>query len=382
MELMIEAPKQSVFTKKEALYIAAAYQVCLVSTVFTFLALTDVGLDPSRLAGLFSNWDARHYLHLATYGYTTSGDPANFIVFFPLFPFLVWLGSFITPPVVAGVLITNISSIIGHAYFILFLQKRRYSRAKIWRVLLLLMLSPVSIYFTLNYTEGLLLGLTGVFLYYLERKKFLGAAAIGCLASMTKLVGILFLIPYAFYCIRLRPVRINWRALTYAALIPCGYAFYSLINYLLFGNPLHYMIIQREHWSKQSANPFTQYWFVAQDMLRGYHFEASLMKQTYTFDYIALLLAPLIILIYVLLTTRRKRLPIGYILWSIAQLLVFTSQSYWLSSFRYAALVLPLYIMLEELGARFKPIYFFTIVVFGAASLYCCYIFSTGWWLL
>jgi hypothetical protein len=376
-----QIPEQH-YSLKNVLTIAVAYQLALVLLVALLLKFTGQGMLPGRLAGLFGNWDARLYLYIAAHGYETSGDPANFIVFFPLFPILIWLLSFLLNPIVAGIVITNIASVIGHAYFILFLQERGYCRQKIWRILLLLLFSPVSVYFTLNYTEGVLLGLSAVFLYYLEQRKLLGAAVLGCFASMTKLIGILFLIPYIFYCVSWRPFKIKWPELFYAAIIPLGYGFYSLINYKRFGDGLHYMLVQRDHWSKQSVNPFRQYWYTLFDVLHGNHFEEEILKQTYTFDYIALLIAPIIIIAYVLLRRNQNKLPFSLVLWSLAQLLVFCSQSYWMSSFRYAALILPLYIMIEEVTYRIRPVYYSVLLISALGSIYCCYIFTTGWWLL
>ena len=43
---------------------------------------------------MFNHWDAPHYVAIAKNGYVNTGDAANFIVFFPLYPILIRLFTF------------------------------------------------------------------------------------------------------------------------------------------------------------------------------------------------------------------------------------------------------------------------------------------------
>ena len=147
-------------------------------------------------------------------------------------------------------------------------------------------------------------------MYLLERKRFLGAAVLGCLAAMTKLVGVLTIIPYAFYCLDWKPLRVNWRKLIYGAIIPCGYGFYSLINYRLFGNAQYYMDVQRDHWTKRSVNPLSQYWSAWVDVLRENNVDSHWLKQSYILDYAAMLLSSIDSLAYLARSSKPNRLPL------------------------------------------------------------------------
>ena len=72
--------------------------------------------------------DAPHYLFLATEGYQATGEQANLIVFYPLYPLLMRLLSFVTGnAAISGVLISQISfSAASVVLFRLIEKKNRY----------------------------------------------------------------------------------------------------------------------------------------------------------------------------------------------------------------------------------------------------------------
>src|SRR5207253_7704917 len=60
----------------------------LVKAVLVTLTLIEFGAAPDPLTALgraWDQWDARHYVYLATHGYEAAGDARNLIAFFPLY---------------------------------------------------------------------------------------------------------------------------------------------------------------------------------------------------------------------------------------------------------------------------------------------------------
>ena len=89
--------------------------VFLVFGVLAVIVLRPEALPGGSLLGLWERWDAPHFFEVARYGYGPPADPAR-IVIFPLFPALVALGSLVTSPLVAGMLISfgaTLASAVG-----------------------------------------------------------------------------------------------------------------------------------------------------------------------------------------------------------------------------------------------------------------------------
>src|SRR5205085_12615076 len=69
---------------------------------------------PRAWLDIWNRWDAPHFIEIARYGYGPPADPAR-IVLFPLFPWLIRVGSLVTSPVVAGMAIAFLSSLVAAA---------------------------------------------------------------------------------------------------------------------------------------------------------------------------------------------------------------------------------------------------------------------------
>ncbi|MCW4031638.1 MAG: hypothetical protein NWE80_04665, partial [Candidatus Bathyarchaeota archaeon] len=84
---------------KVAILIALIAKLAVFSIGYTTAYTTALtNGDPTEplqlIMNQFSKWDSPHYMYIAQNGYVNEGDPANFIVFFPLYPLLVRLITF------------------------------------------------------------------------------------------------------------------------------------------------------------------------------------------------------------------------------------------------------------------------------------------------
>ena len=257
---------------KDALFVLLL--ACLSrAVIFTSAAVltSHSPFDPSVLL----KWDAHHYLKLAELGYSDytetcpdCGDNAHiFLVFFPLYPWFVRLFSLITAgnAYAAAIISSNLFFFLGIWYAFL-LARRLVGRKGAYAAVLFLAFAPASIFFSMPYTESLFLFVSAASLYYASGKKWLPAALFGGLAAMTRMVGIMTLIPPCI--IWIEDIRIHsitrgkqfsnaqkniLRFILPMCLIPAGAFAYLLLNWYVEGNPFRFLFYQKHHWGNTAV---------------------------------------------------------------------------------------------------------------------------------
>lgn len=335
----------------------------------------------SRIIHLFRVWDGQHYIYLAENGYQTSGFAANLIAFYPLYPLLIWAASSLGSDThISAIFITIVASFMGHVVFALYLMEIGCDRWKTWRILTLLFLTPITVYFSVIYTEALFLLETAMCLLMLRKEQYKWAAISGLCASATRLFGVLLVIPYIAHFLETKQLVTKWRSLLWVCLIPLGYVIYLCINWQLFGDIFYHRNVLQSYWHKTAVSPISQY---------VHHFKWMFIQKrnieffTYRVDIFMTLITPLIVVLYGGLKFVKKTcLGWGEITWTLSQWAIVASQSFWLSSARYVLLILPLYIMVEELSWTWWRFgYFLVLSVATGVALYGISLFSQGAWL-
>ena len=139
--------------------------------------------------------DAPHYLFLATEGYQATGEQANLIVFYPLYPLLMRLLSFVTGnAAISGILISQVSFSAASVVLFRLIEKDHSARAA-WLGTLLMVLYPFCVFTMGVFTEGLFLLLTLLTLSAIRERRYLAAGIFGFLAAFTRTQGMLLLAP-------------------------------------------------------------------------------------------------------------------------------------------------------------------------------------------
>jgi len=369
--------KEGKITWQEASVMCAAYQLILLFLIGLFLWKNNAALDIDTLVRRFSAWDGEHYLYLSRSGYPSSGQKTHLIAFFPLYPLLIRILTFVfVSPHLAGLVVSSIGSIVGHSVFMLFLQDFGLPRAKVWRVMLLLFCSPIAVYFSNLYSEGMYLALSSAFLLCVYRYRFLPAAVVGALAAVTRPPGVLFVVPYLVRLAEQASKRKIPRQAAYGILILSGFFLYLGLNLFLFGDPFHFLAVQGREWHKHLQNPFQTYLYNVRLLFVPFE---KVQFWTYHLDLFST--AVLLLLFPLYFFFAKERLPMSLILWAVSNWLLFCSQSYWLSNMRFIGLILPLYVMLEELTWRLPVLYWAVLLlsVWGAVSVVNA--FSMGGWI-
>ncbi|MGO8947899.1 MAG: mannosyltransferase family protein [Ktedonobacterales bacterium] len=149
----------------------------------------------SQLLQVWTTWDGAHYAAIAEGGYTQLQQTA----FFPLYPLLERMLAplFGGNPALAGLAIANAACLVAYA-LLRVLAEREYGRSVARQTLLYLAIFPYSLFLAAAYTEALFLALSlGVFLA-LRGHHWKLAGVLAALATLTRPVGILLLVPVVY----------------------------------------------------------------------------------------------------------------------------------------------------------------------------------------
>ena len=156
-------------------------------------ASSSLGAVGNVLAAPAFRWDSLHYLDIARHGYATAEQTA----FFPLYPMLIKaLGWVVRSDVAAGVLISVVSFAVALT-LLHRLSELELGRPAANATVLLLAFAPLSFFFTAVYTESLFLALSVGALYAARRDRLALAGVLVALATVTRVYGILLVVPVA-----------------------------------------------------------------------------------------------------------------------------------------------------------------------------------------
>ena len=129
----------------------------LVLSIGYIVTYMNNGPTPSLtiIMNMFDHWDAPHYVDIAKNWYVNTGDPANFIVFFPLYPILIKLFTVDLNYInLSALIVSNVSSLIAFLYLYK-LAKLEFNEGIAVKTVLFLSVFPTAYFLSAPYTEGL-----------------------------------------------------------------------------------------------------------------------------------------------------------------------------------------------------------------------------------
>jgi hypothetical protein len=160
--------------------------------------------EPPRLLLYFAPWDGQAYKGIVENGYSYEPGIGSNVAFFPAYPLLAWLLRRVTGCDAELALLQTSHVCLAGAFVVMALYLRRRlnsgDNAVFHFTLLALGLLPSTFFFRVAYSESLLLLVTALTLYALERRWPLPwvALLVGA-ATAVRPVGVGFLLPFAFY---------------------------------------------------------------------------------------------------------------------------------------------------------------------------------------
>lgn len=292
-----------------------------------------------------ANWDGRHFLDIAKFGYT---NPIQY-AFFPLYPLTVRLlavilgGNFLY----AGLLVNFFS-----AFFIiyLFIKLLESYKSKI-KTLIYFLLFPTSFYLISFYTESLFLLLAMLSFYSINTKKLYQAALFGSLASLTRISGIAVIAVVVFEIFlskkSLKEKIISFIISISGLVIYCSYLFY------MTGNPFYFLISELD-WDRAISFPGFNI-FTAIHFLANY----GLKPESFT------ILSDLIFTVLGIGLAIRvwKYLNPAYSIYTIISLYLPLATALILSMPRFLLVIFPLFITLAQIKNRIFNISYMLISI-------------------
>ncbi|MEO9169835.1 MAG: mannosyltransferase family protein [Candidatus Baltobacteraceae bacterium] len=332
-------------TVREVLLDFVATRIAII--VIAELAAVIIGQRPGShiqessyvLLNVWGRWDAVHYLDIATQGYAGTD-----MAFFPLFPFLIRVvGDLAGNHLVAGLVISNVSFFFG----LLFLYKllgHEYNRSVARRAIFYVSIFPSAVFFSAVYTESLFFMLTIASFYYMRSHRWWIAGAIGLFASMTRVEGVLLIVPFFIEWLSQYKgsYALGVRQLAASALIPLGLAVYMAYLWVLRGDPLYFSHVQI-HWNRHFAPPWVSL-IGAFDKL-GHATEAlTVANQSLEIAFTLLMIGVLI--------CGWKSLRLSYVAYMSLSILVPMSTSSLMSMPRFALVLFPMFAILARWGER------------------------------
>lgn len=300
----------------------------------------------------FKHWDARHYLHLAEYGYASSGEFKVLLAFFPLYPWLVRAMHFLLPHyLLAACLVSWLAAIAAAWLFQDLLRQEGYAPEVIERALFFFVFVPAGIYAALPYTEAVFMLWVLLAFWAARQDRWWLVGLAGLLACLTRANGILLLPAMAVeFWLRLTSETKSprswkpWLQSFWLGLIPLGLGGYLLLNLSVTGHPLTFLQIQAEHWHQVRVWPWDQIKFVLGHIV---HDPISKSRAIfYEFRLVAIVLSVL----FLLGGLKRFRLPWQVYLWNSWLLFMMARQA--ISFPRYLYMFFPFCVLLALWGKR------------------------------
>jgi 4-amino-4-deoxy-L-arabinose transferase-like glycosyltransferase len=257
-------------TDLELLIATLATKITVLAIGFTALFVAS-GSAPGLLTP-WDRWDAPHYTDIAVFGYMAD-DPGNlvhpgyaqvypgdldlYIVFFPLFPWLIAaVNAVIDAPAVAAFIVATAAS-----FFVAPILYRLVSAdlgRRIGRLsALFLLVFPTAYFLHIGYTEALFLALAFGSMWLARTGRWWAAGIAGGLAALTRANGLILIPALAVEALLQwredRRVRPSWLAIGGVAI---GFGIYLAVNATVYGDPFAFAEIQRSHWFKELSPPW------------------------------------------------------------------------------------------------------------------------------
>ncbi len=291
------------------------------------------------LLDVWGRWDAVHYLQIAARGYEGTD-----MAFFPLFPLMIRiLGRLVGNHLIAALLIANASFFFG-LLFLYKLLEHEYDRPTARRAIFYVSIFPSAFFFSAAYTESLFFMLTVASFYYMRAHRWLIAGIIGFFAAMTRVEGVLLVVPFAIeWYMQYRPeLRAHLSSLFAGAIVPFGLFVYMGYLWVLQGDPLYFSHVQ-VNWDRHLAPPWVS-------VMTTFH-KIAVATQGQTIANETMEIAFTALMIAVLLGGWKQLRP-SYIVYMALSILIPMSTSSLMSMQRFALVLFPMFAILARWGDR------------------------------
>jgi hypothetical protein len=204
----------------------------------------------------WANWDGAWYSAIAQHGYFAVMWPSS-SNFFPFYPLLLRIGMVVGGgPAVTGVVISLAASLAA-LYFVHELARDLFDSDVARAATLTLAFFPTAFFLNAVYTEAVFLAAAAGSVWAARTQgNFLLAGVLGCIAAMTRNVGVFLLLPLAQEWWRKRQ-EVGLSGAAPLALVPAGLVAYMFWLWRWSSHPLLFSTMVHKTWGRTLTNPFT-----------------------------------------------------------------------------------------------------------------------------
>jgi len=310
---------------------------------------------------IWNRWDAPHYLDIARTGYVSEGVEARWIVFYPLYPWLVRVSAFVLRDELVGAFFVSTLASLAAGLLLYRLAYADEEESVARAAVFFMFVFPTSYFLHIGYTEGLFIALAVGAMLAARRRRWWAAGALGALACMTRVNG-LVLVPAlaveAWDEYRRGGRRWRWEWL-WCVLPAAGFGVYLLINLKSHGDALSFLRAQDEFWYKSITWPWVGI-KGAWDSIGSRAPSEAQMVGSQEFFFVMLGLG--------LTVWSWLRLRTSYAVWMTLNWLLWTSTKFVLSVPRYTLVMFPAFILIARLTAT-RPVWQAVITVWSLLFL-------------
>lgn len=330
--------------------IAAWFVVVL--TVWILAAVVDQHIPPVRNAGIprtpvevLSTWDGGWYRDIARQGYSVEGKAIRRFAFFPLLPAIARLLGGQSHTVLAGILFGQLC-LLGSLFLINRLSEVNDETPLRQQPAFWLLVSPLSFFFSVFYTESLFLFLTLLTVNVCRTERFWSAGLFGVMTGLTRPTAICLPVIFLWWAMRSLHERRRCLRLLICAIAPlAGIALYvGTVGYIL-GDPVGYVQIQRQGWAGQWSFPFVP---MFRDLTNSFY---SLTQAQIPVP--GKIVRPVLTLsIMFLLFWRWRNCDAAFLVYAIVSMIFIHSQEPTGSSLRYELVLFPIFLLFAQVMSR------------------------------
>jgi Gpi18-like mannosyltransferase len=340
--------------------------IVLAFAVVAVMVLEAGSLPGGSVLQIWNRWDAPHFFEVAATGYAS---PA-LIVLFPLLPALIRIGSVVTTPLVAGMIISFASTLAAAAGLHRLIRLDDSRSTARWAVLVM-SIFPTAFTLVAPYSEAPFLAFTVWSFVAARERRWPAAGAFALLAGLTRIQGA-FILPALIVEYWLAERRVG-RDATWLLLAAGGPLIYLAINLIAFGDPLFFLGVQREVFKVTTVAP----WTALASTWNG------ILSVEPGRPWVTVYLAPFVAIILLAATTLwtivSARSRPSYAVYTGLTLLSFLTLSWPISVPRYLMGVFPMFIVAGGLGRRAWlgfPLFVASVLLLGV----CTALFVNGQW--
>lgn len=316
-------------------------------------------------------WDAIHYGHLAQFGYVYSDAAKGSMVFYPLYPALISLFSWITTDlIISGLLISGIAQIFA-AIMLYELISLDHERSVAMRAVWFFVIFPTAYFLHIGYSESLFLALLLGSFYCARKERWFYAGILGALTCFTRGNGIILCFALAAEALHQIYQRRSFRKeLLWIGLVPLGFIAYLGVIYFATGDALAFFKIRADVYYISSAPP----WVGLKAAIGQTHMTQGTSSEMTGVQELLFLMLGLACSIISWIKLRPS-----YSVWITASWLIFASVTYIASIPRYTLALFPIFILFALAS---KKRYWLMVITIWSLIYYSLFsgLFAAGRW--